>query len=135
PAPPPQGGLPGAALPRRLAYGPDGELLRVEACGREAPTWRVDQADCLDWLAALPEGCADLCFFSPPYEQARLYLEGSQDLGIARGTDEWVAWMVKVFTACRRACKGLVACVCEGQTKDYRYSAAPLLLGADLHRA
>jgi hypothetical protein len=118
-----------------MEYGPGGELLRVEAYGREAPTWRVDQADCLDWLAALPEGCADLCFFSPPYEQARLYLENGQDLGIARGTDEWVAWMLDVFRACRRVCRGLVACVCEGRQRDYRYSAGPLLLAADLHRA
>jgi site-specific DNA-methyltransferase (cytosine-N4-specific) len=135
PARPPQGGLPDVALPRRLEYGPGGELLRVEAYGPEAPAWRVDQADCLDWLAALPEGCADLCFFSPPYEQARTYQENGVDLGIARNTDEWVRWMVAVFRACRRACRGLVACVCEGQTKGYRYSAGPLLLAADLHRA
>jgi hypothetical protein len=43
--------------------------------------------------------------------------------------------MLQVFAACRRTCKGLVAAVVEGQTKDYRYSASPLLLAADLHRA
>ena len=35
-------------------------------------------------------------FGSPPYTDARLYLEAGQDLGISRGTDEWVEWMLKV---------------------------------------
>jgi hypothetical protein len=143
-------GLPDGFLPVRLEYGRDGELLREEVYGRPeekpagpaegnghaaAPEWRVDQGDALEWLATLPEGGADLILFSPPYERARLYLEDGKDLGIARDTETWVAWMVKAFTACRRACKGLVAAVVEGQTRDYRYSAGPLLLGADLHRA
>jgi hypothetical protein len=97
--------------------------------------WRVDCADCAPWLTGLPEGCADLVLFSPPYERARLYLEDGADLGVARDTAEWVVWMVQVFRACRRVCKGLVACVCEGQTKNYRYSGAPFLLLADLVRA
>ena len=101
----------------------------------EGQLWRVDRADCLEWLAGLPADYADLCFFSPPYEQARLYLEGGQDLGVARDTDAWVAWLVGVFTACRRVCKGLVACVCEGQTRGYRYTASPFLLAAELRRA
>lgn len=43
--------------------------------------------------------------------------------------------MVKVFQASLRVCKGLVAFVLQGQTKAYRWSAAPALLMADLHRA
>src|SRR2546422_5909083 len=43
--------------------------------------------------------------------------------------------MVKLLTECRRVCKGLVACVIEGKTRDFRYSATPILLAADLHRA
>lgn len=92
--------------------------------------WHVEAADCLDWLAALPADCADLCFFSPPYEAARSYGIDFNLKGQA-----WVDWMVKVFTACQRVCRGLVACVCEGQTRGYRWSAAPALLMADLHRA
>ncbi len=29
--------------------------------------WRVDEGDCLPWLAGLPDGCADLLFADPPY--------------------------------------------------------------------
>lgn len=95
----------------------------------------MDKADCLTWLAMLPEQSVDLFVFSPPYEKARAYLELGEDLRIARGTEEWVAWMVEVIKAALRVCRGLVVCVCEGQTKAYRYSAGPLLLAADLHRA
>lgn len=48
---------------------------------------------------------------------------------------EWVDWMVEVFRECQRVCRGLVACVCECQTRKYRWSATPALLMADLHRA
>src|SRR6266852_6406685 len=95
----------------------------------------VEQADCLEFLARQEPDSIDMCFFSPPYEKARLYLENGQDMGIARDTEEWVAWMVEVFRACTRVCKGLVGCVCEGQTRDYHYSCSPALPMADLHRA
>lgn len=96
--------------------------------------WSVEQSDCLSWMAGLPEACVDLCIFSPPYERARLYLENGEDLGIARDTEQWVAWMVDVIKAALRITKGLVVCVCEGQTRNYRYSCGPALLMADLHR-
>lgn len=97
--------------------------------------WRVDRADCLDWLAGLPEDCADLVVTSPPYEDARLYLESGRDLGIARQAEEWVAWMAGVVRACLRVCKGLVAVVCEGKQSGWSYSATPFLLLADLVRS
>jgi len=93
-------------------------------------TWSIVQSDCIEFLDGLPADSVDLCLFSPPYEAARTY-------GIAfklRG-QAWVDWMVRVFAAAARACRGLVACVCEGQTRKYRWSAAPVLLMADLHRA
>jgi hypothetical protein len=43
--------------------------------------------------------------------------------------------MVQVFRECLRVCRGLVAMVVEGFTKNYRWSATPALLMADLHRA
>ncbi len=92
-------------------------------------------ADCLAWFAEQPTDSIDLVFGSPPYEDARLYLENGEDSGIARNTEEWVAWMVKVYKAALRCCKGLVAFVVDGRTKDYRWTAAPALLMADLHRA
>jgi site-specific DNA-methyltransferase (adenine-specific) len=99
-----------------------------------SPDWSVDQGDCLDWLAAQEPDSLDLVFGSPPYEMARLYMEDGADPGIARRTDEWVDWMVKVYKAALRCCKGLVAFVVEGQTKDYRWTASPVLLMAALYR-
>jgi hypothetical protein len=95
----------------------------------------VDKADCLEWLAAMPEQSCDLVCGSPPYLAARLYLEGGENLGIARNTEEWVAWMVQVVKASLRVCRGLVVFVVEGSTKDFRYQPGPVLLMADLHRA
>jgi hypothetical protein len=97
--------------------------------------WHIEQADCLDFLARQPEGSIDLVFGSPPYEDARLYLENGTDQGIARDTEAWVKWMVEVYRAALRCCRGLVAFVVEGRTADYRWSAAPVLLMADLARA
>jgi hypothetical protein len=96
--------------------------------------WHVEAGDCLDFLAGLPAGSCDLVFGSPPYTGARSYLEDGEDLGIAREAEAWAAWMVEVTLASLRVCKGLVAWVVEGQTEDYRWDAAPLLLGADLAR-
>lgn len=81
-------------------------------------------------MAGLPDDCVDLALFSPPYEAARSYSIAFN----LRGQD-WVDWMVRVFVQARRVCKGLVACVCEGQTRGYSWSAAPVLLMADLKRA
>src|SRR5215469_6227817 len=103
--------------------------------GNVADRWRVDCADAIEWLSAMPADSADILFTSPPYAEARLYLEKGEDRGIARATDEWVAWMVQVCQAARRVVRGLCAFVVEGQTKQYRYSSAPFLLMADLHRA
>jgi hypothetical protein len=88
------------------------------------------QADCLEWMREQPEGRFDLVFGSPPYEDARTY---GIDFNL-KGQD-WVDWMVSVFRESLRICKGLVAFVVEGRTNDYRYTATPLLLMADLHRA
>lgn len=92
--------------------------------------WAVECQDCLEWLASLPADSVDLALFSPPYQRARTY-----SIGFDLSGQAWVDWMVAVVRACLRVCKGLVACVCEGQTADYSYSGAPLLLVADLLRA
>ena len=95
--------------------------------------WRVDEGDCLKWLADQPANSINLVFGSPPYEQARLYLENGEDKGIARKVSEWVVWMADVYEAALKCCNGLVAFVVEGQTKQYRWSASPVLLMAALH--
>ncbi|HKB35690.1 MAG TPA: DNA methyltransferase, partial [Gemmataceae bacterium] len=97
--------------------------------------WCCEQGDAVAWLRSLPEQSLDLVFGSPPYTMARRYLEAGADLHIARDAEGWAAWMVDVFHAALRACRGLVAFVVEGQTKDFRWDAAPALLMADLHRA
>src|SRR5262249_22674790 len=90
---------------------------RVDATSEPAPAvnggdlWRVEKADCLEYLAAQPADSIDLVFGSPPYEDARLYLEDGKNLGVARGTEEWVLWMADVYQAALRACRGLVAFV------------------------
>lgn len=93
-------------------------------------TCSIEAADCIEWLLSLPKDSVDLCFFSPPYEAARTY-----GIGFGLKGQDWADWMVRVFHACQRVCRGLVACVCEGQTRTFKYSAAPLLLAADLHRS
>lgn len=98
-------------------------------------THSIVQADAVEFLRVQPEGSLDLVFGSPPYEQARLYLEGGINMGISRKTDAWVEWMVEVYTAAQRACRGLVAFVVAGQTRNYRWSVGPALLMAELHRA
>jgi site-specific DNA-methyltransferase (cytosine-N4-specific) len=102
-------------------------------CAEDKPD--LYQEDCLSFFKRQPAGSIDLVFGSPPYENARLYLEDGADLGIARDTDAWVKWMVEVYREALRACKGLVAFVAEGNTTKYRWSAAPVLLMAELHRA
>lgn len=85
--------------------------------------------DNLALMRAMPDACVDLVFTSPPYEAARTY---GIDFKL-RGQD-WVDWCVVRFVECLRICKGLVAWNVEGQTRQYRWSAAPALLMADLHR-
>src|SRR5262249_14885552 len=46
-----------------------------------AGQWAVEQADCLDFLASLPDGAVQLVIGSPPDPE---------------DTDEWVAWMLRV---------------------------------------
>jgi hypothetical protein len=86
--------------------------------------------DALAFLRSLPDSCLDLIVSSPPYDaKARRYGTG-QNL---RGQD-WVDWMVEVFGESLRVCRGLVAYVVDGVTRDFRWSCTPALLIADLHR-
>ena len=86
--------------------------------------------DCLSLMARMDAGSVDLVFGSPPYEDARTY-----GIDVRIKGQEWVDWMVEVVKASLRVSKGLVAFVVEGRTRKFRYSATPILLMADLHRA
>lgn len=78
----------------------------------------------------LADKSVDLVFGSPPYEAQRTYGIGFELRGQA-----WVDFMVQVFRESLRVSRGLVAMVVEGYTSKFRYSASPILLMADLHRA
>lgn len=88
------------------------------------------QGDALDVLGQLPQSSVDLVFGSPPYEDARTY-----GLDFRLTGQDWVDWMVQRVLASLRVCRGLVAFVVEGKTRQFRWSATPVLLMADLHRA
>ena len=69
-------------------------------------------------------------FGSPPYEDARTYGMDFKVKGQA-----WVDWMFPRVIESLRICRGLVAFVVEGKTKNFRWSATPALLMADLHKS
>ena len=77
----------------------------------------------------LDDDSVDLVFCSPPYEAARTY-----GIGFKLKGDEWVQWAADRYMEHLRVCKGLVAWVVEGQTRQFQYSCAPILLMAELHR-
>lgn len=72
-----------------------------------------------------PDQAFDLVIGSPPYEDARLYLEDGMDLGISRDMGEWVSWMLGVTAEALRVSRGLVIWVCAGVTRDWTYHPAP----------
>lgn len=92
-------------------------------------TVEIIQGDCLEVMRAMPAASVDLVFTSPPYEAARTYGIDFNLKGQA-----FVDWCVERYMECLRVSKGLVAWVIEGQTRQFRYSASPVLLMADLHR-
>lgn len=91
---------------------------------------KIILGDCLERLKEMESDSADLVFTSPPYEAARTYGIGFN----LRGQD-WVDWAFARYVECVRVSRGLVAWVVEGQTRQFRYTATPALLMADLHRA
>lgn len=104
------------------------EIARVV---RGPDRWAVTQADALEFVRGLDPDTVDLLLTSPPYETSRTYSLGRS---LPSG-QEWVDWMVEFVRAAAPAVRGLIAVVCEGQTRQYRYSCTPFLLVADLHRA
>jgi len=88
------------------------------------------EGDAIALMDAEPAQSVDLVFGSPPYEDARFY-----DINFRLRGQAWVDWMVEVVRASLRVSRGLVAFVVEGRTRNFRWSATPALLMADLHRA
>ena len=77
--------------------------------------------DCLEWMRGQPAGRFDLVFGSPPYADARYYLEGGENLGIARKCAQWVEWMLAVTVEAHRICRGPVLWVAAGVTRKRNY--------------
>lgn len=94
------------------------------------PEHKIILGDALEVLPTLKPQSVDLIFGSPPYENARTY-----NIDFDLKGQAWVDWMVRVVKESLRICKGLVAFVVEGKTRQFRWSATPALLMADLHRA
>jgi hypothetical protein len=86
--------------------------------------------DNLEWMKSQPDNSVDLVLGSPPYEDCRTY-----GIGFNLKGQQWVDWMVERWIEMQRICKGVVAMVVEGKTKNFQWSATPALLMADLHRA
>lgn len=90
----------------------------------------VEVGDCLDLLRSMPTGSVDLIVTSPPYEDCRTY-----GIDFSLKGQAFVDWCVERFIECVRVSRGMVCWVIEGKTKQFRWSATPALLMADLHRA
>jgi 16S rRNA G966 N2-methylase RsmD len=78
-------------------------------------------------LAAQHTGSVDLVLYSPPYEDCRTY--GIEE---KRKGKDWVYWQAKVLMEALRVSRGLVCCVVEGRTKQFQYTATPILLMSEL---
>lgn len=94
-----------------------------------ARNWAVEVFNASDWLRCLPSACVDLVFFSPPYEDCRLYGTGFKLKG-----QDWVNWLRAVVRECARVSKGLVAINMASPVKKGSYTAAVEWLVADLTR-
>lgn len=93
-------------------------------------TCTLIEDDCLAWMKRQPSKSVNLCFGSPPYEDARTY-----GMGFKLKGQDWVDWMVERIVEAVRITDGLVAMVVEGKTNDFQWSCTPALLMADLHRS
>lgn len=81
--------------------------------------WLLAQADAA--RLPLPDASVDMVFGSPPYCDARLYLEDGVNLGISLDAPEWVEWMLQVTAEALRVSRGVVLWVCAGVTRDRNY--------------
>lgn len=93
-------------------------------------SYYIGQGDALKVLQGMETDSVDLILTSPPYEAARTY-----GIDFKLKGEEFVSWAFARYIECCRVSKGLVAWVIEGQTRQFRWSASPALLMADLHRA
>lgn len=96
----------------------------------DQPKRQIFCGDMLEVLPQFPDRSFDLCFTSPPYENARTY-------GIdfkAKG-EAFVEWCKPRFMECLRVTNGLICWVINNKTRQFRSSCVIECLVADLHRS
>jgi site-specific DNA-methyltransferase (adenine-specific) len=64
----------------------------------ELPLDTVVNADCIEGMASLPEGCVDVIVTSPPYNIGKEYHAYNDN----RPRREFLTWLGSVFSECRR---------------------------------
>lgn len=84
-------------------------------------TCSIIRSDAIDFFNAQEEDSIDLVLGSPPYMDARTYVDGKHLVSEARDCQEWVDWMLAVSAAAVRVCKGLVLWVVSGVQRDKNY--------------
>ena len=91
---------------------------------------RLICTDSLTWMKKQPANCVDLIVASPPYEDARTY-----GIDCTLKGQDWVDWFFPYVIESLRLSRGMVAFVIQGKTRNFKWSATPALLLADLERA
>jgi hypothetical protein len=84
----------------------------------------VEQAEAGAFLGQLAPLSNDLVLFSPPYPNARKYRDGDGSVPVFRDPKLWAAWMTQLIQTALHSCRGLVACVANGRTENFRYKPA-----------
>ena len=95
----------------------------------DQPQRQIFCGDMLEVLPQFPDGHFDLCFTSPPYENARTY-----GINFKAKDEAFVEWCKPRFMECLRVTNGLVCWVVNNKTRQFRSSCVVECLIADLHR-
>jgi site-specific DNA-methyltransferase (adenine-specific) len=86
--------------------------------------------DNLGIMRTMETDSVDLTITSSPYEDARTY-----GIDFRLKDQEFVDWVTERYRETVRITRGLVVWVIEGKTRQFRWSAIPALIMADLHRS
>jgi hypothetical protein len=92
--------------------------------------FRLEVGDALEVAQSLPDKHVSLSFFSPPYENCRLY----GPLSFKLVGQAWVDWMRAIVRECCRVTDGLVIVNAAGPVRTGSYSPSMEWLVADLTR-
>lgn len=106
-------------------------LRSIVTNNAQTPRGLILRSDAIDWLNSQDTDSVDFTFFSPPYGKARKY--GELDFKLTG--EDWIVWMRGILQECVRVTNGMVCCVVNGNTKDFKYNCLPECLIADLHRS